>query len=68
MQTNSRFKIGTACRAGALSSLVAFAAVGNLSGQEPLVLDGLKLIRPPGEACTLTFGAEQGQQIMGWSN
>ena len=68
MKTNSRFEIGTTCRVGVLSSLVAFAALGNSSGQEPLVLEELELLRPPGEACTVTFGAGEGQQIMGWSS
>ena len=64
----SRFKIGMACRAGLLSSLSALASVGNSAGQEPLVLDDLKLLRPPGEVCTVTFGADEGQQIVAWSS
>jgi len=68
MKTNSRIGIGTTCRVAVLSSLVSLASLATSFGQEPLALDDLKLVRPPGEACTITFGSEEGQQIMGWSS
>lgn len=68
MKTKSRFKIDIASRAGVLSSLLALTFAGNASGQDPLVLDHLELLRPPGEVCTITFGADQGQQIIARSS
>ena len=69
METKSRFEICQASRAGVLSSLVALASAGSLLGQElpdqqPLTLEELQLLRPLGEACTVTFGSEQDQQIL----
>ena len=69
METKSRFEICQASRAGVLSSLVALASAGSLLGQElpdqqPLTLEELQLLRPLGEACTVTFGSAQDQQIL----
>lgn len=56
--------MGMVNRAGVLSSLVALASAGSLIGQEPLVLDNLEFICPPDEACTVTFDADPGLQIV----
>lgn len=58
--------MGMACRAGVLYSLLAVA--GNVSAQEPLVLKDLKLLRPPGDPCTITFGTAPGLQIVARSS
>ncbi|MGJ8695546.1 MAG: hypothetical protein ACSHYF_04460 [Verrucomicrobiaceae bacterium] len=68
MKAISRFGIGQACGAGVLSSFVALGGAGNLWGQEPLVLEKVELLRPVGEACTVTFEAEPGLQLRVWSS
>ena len=68
MKANSRFEMSMVGRAGVLSSLISLASTGSSFGQEPLALENLKLLRPPNEACTVTFEAEEELQVIVWSS